>query len=130
MNFDLKKQAALWYRAFDSHNAALLDEVLSTDWFETPSTEEAGREIAKKLLVQLTTTFPDFRIRIDDVIQEGNKVVVRSTITGTQVKEFAGIAPRGRKIEIQAIDIHEFKDDRIVHTYHTEDWMTGLRQLT
>jgi hypothetical protein len=30
---------------------------------------------------------------------------------------------------IQAIDIHEFNDGKILRTWHTEDWMTGFRQL-
>ena len=34
-----------------------------------------------------------------------------------------------RKMDIQVVDIHEFKDGRIVRTWHTEDWMSGLRQL-
>jgi predicted ester cyclase len=79
--------------------------------------------------VKLTTTFPDFRITNDDVIQEGNKVVVRSTITGTQAKEFMGFPSKNRRMTMQAIDIHEFKDGDFVHTWHSEDWMTGLHQL-
>jgi hypothetical protein len=30
---------------------------------------------------------------------------------------------------IQAVDIHEIRDGKIVRTWHTEDWMTGFRQL-
>lgn len=66
---------------------------------------------------------------IRDIIQDGNKVVVRSEITGTQREAFAEIPPTGRRIAIQAVDIHEFSDGKIVRTWHTEDWMTGLRQL-
>ena len=127
-----KKYVALWYEAFDRHDPATLDRILSENWKESPSepgTKPAGREDVKGMLVKLTTTFPDFRITIDDIIQEGNKVVVRSTITGTQAKEFRGFASKGRRMTMQAIDIHEFKDGKIVHTWHSEDWMTGLRQL-
>jgi steroid delta-isomerase-like uncharacterized protein len=81
------------------------------------------------LLVRLTTIFPDFNIEIRDMIQEGNKVVVRSEITGTQAETFMGFPSKRRKISIQAIDIHEFEDGKIVRTWHSEDWMTGLRQL-
>ena len=107
-------------------------KILSENWTESPSEPGAkpvGREDVKGMLVRLTGTFPDFRIKIDDIIQEGNKVVVRSTITGTQAKEFRGFPSKNRKMTMQAIDIHEFKDGRIVHTWHSEDWMTGLRQL-
>ena len=127
-----KKDVALWYEAFDKHDPAILDKILSENWSESPTepgTKPAGREDVKGMLVKLTTTFPDFRIKIEDIIQEGNKVVVRSTITGTQAKEFRGFPSKNRKMTMQAIDIHEFKDGKIAHTWHSEDWMTGLRQL-
>ena len=127
-----KKDVALWYEAFDKHDPAILDKILSENWYESPSepgAKPAGREDIKAMLVKLTTTFPDFRIEIDDIIQEGNKVVVRSTIRGTQAKEFKGFPSKNRKMTMQAIDIHEFKEGKIAHTWHSEDWMTGLRQL-
>jgi len=77
----------------------------------------------------LTTVFPDFNAEIKDMIQEGNKVVVRSELSGTQAAPFMGFQSKGRKISIQAIDIHEFKDGKIVRTWHSEDWMTGLDQM-
>lgn len=97
----------------------------------TPSAPDTqpGRETAKQLLVQLTTIFPDFKIVIQDTLEDGNKVVVRSQITGTQRQPFVGLPAKGRSIDIQAIDIQELKDGKIVRTWHSEDWMTGLHQL-
>jgi len=40
-----------------------------------------------------------------------------------------GLPAKGRSINIQAIDIHELMDGKIVRTWHSEDWMTGLHQL-
>jgi hypothetical protein len=40
-----------------------------------------------------------------------------------------GFPAKNRTMTIQAIDIHEFKDGKIVRTWHTEDWMTGLHRL-
>jgi steroid delta-isomerase-like uncharacterized protein len=127
-----KKDVALWYEAFDMHDPTMLDKILSESWRESPSepgSKPAGREDVKQMLVRLTSTFPDFRIKIEDIIEEGNKVVVRSTITGTQAKEFRGFSSKNRKMSMQAIDIHEFEAGKIVHTWHSEDWMTGLHQL-
>jgi len=128
---DPKQRVRLWYEAFATKRPALLDELLAPGWVDIPSPpgEPAGPEAAKKTLVLLTTAFPDFDIRIEDVMADGDKVVVRSRISGTQKLAFAGIPARGGRLDIQAIDIHQFKDGRIVRTWHTEDWMTGLRQL-
>jgi hypothetical protein len=34
-----------------------------------------------------------------------------------------------RHVVSVVVDIHEFKVGKIVRTWHTEDWMAGLRQL-
>jgi steroid delta-isomerase-like uncharacterized protein len=80
-------------------------------------------------MAMLVSAFPDFDIKIEDLIQDGNKVVVRSTITGTQRHAFAGLPATGRSMKIQAVDIHEIESGTIIRTWHTEDWMTGLREL-
>jgi steroid delta-isomerase-like uncharacterized protein len=126
-----KKDVTLWYEAFNKKNPALLDSILSENWVDIPAApgQPPGREGAKHLLVDLTTTFPDLKVMIEETLQEGNKVVVRSTITGTQSAPFMGFPAKNQTMTMQAVDIHEFEDGKIVRTWHTEDWMTGLHQL-
>lgn len=123
--------AVKWYEAFDKNKPEILEAILSGDWRDIPDAPDAplGAQSAKAVLKMLHTAFPDFRITIEDVVAEGNMVVVRSTITGTQAGTFAGIPASGRKLNIQAIDIHLVEYGRIQKTWHTEDWMSGLRQL-
>jgi len=125
------KDAALWYQAFDRNDPALLERILSERWVECPAApgQPAGPDGAKQILAQLRTAFPDMTIKMQEVLQDGNKVIVRSEIAGTQRNAFLGYAAKNRKMTIQAIDIHEFKDGKIVRTWHTEDWLTGLHQL-
>ncbi|MFY0727258.1 ester cyclase [Pseudomonas sp. NFX15] len=84
---------------------------------------------AKEVLHHLHGTFSNFSIKIEEVLQDGNKVIVRSRICGVQSGTFAGVTPTGKRINITATDIHEFKDGKIVRTWHMEDWLTGLHQL-
>jgi predicted ester cyclase len=93
-----KKEVTLWYEAFNTKAPALLDRILSAHWVDIPAapSQPPGREGAKHLLVELTTTFPDLQVRIEEVLQEGNKVVVRSTITGTQSAPFMGFPAKNR----------------------------------
>ncbi len=56
-------------------------------------------------------------------------MVVRAKMAGTQKEAFMGFPSKDRKMDIQVVDIHEFKDGKIVRTWHTEDWISGLRQL-
>ncbi len=109
--------ATLWYEAFNRKDPALLDQVLSKTWVDIPPAPDQppGPEGAKLILTELTTAFPDLSIKIQEVLQDGSALM--------------GFAAKGRKMAIQAIDIHEFSDGRIIRTWHTEDWLTGLHQL-
>jgi steroid delta-isomerase-like uncharacterized protein len=126
-----KKDVILWYEAFTNKDPALLDRILHETWVDIPSPPctPAGPEGVKPLLAGLTTTFPDLKLTIEDILQEGDKVVVRARMAGTQKDTFMGFPSKNRKMDIQVVDIHEFKDGKIVRTWHTEDWMSGLRQL-
>src|SRR6059058_5054416 len=81
----------------------------------------AGPGGVKPLLAQLTTTFPDLKLTIEDILQDGTKVVVRARMAGTQSEPFLGFPSKNRKMDIQVVDIHEFKDGKIIRTWHTED---------
>ena len=128
---DYKKAATLWYEAFSKGDPTILDRILSEDWVDIPSSPgtPSGPTGVKPLLTRLRITFPDLNLTIKDILQDGNKVVVRSTITGTQKEPLIGFPAKNRSMSIQATDIHEFKDGKILRTWHTEDWMTGLHQL-
>jgi steroid delta-isomerase-like uncharacterized protein len=126
-----KERVRDWYEAFDKHDPALIDTILSRDWTDIPAmpNQAVGPVGAKQVLGMIEQTFPDFRIAVKDVLQDGNKVVVRSEIKSTQHGRFAGREGTGRTLTIMAIDIHEFDAGKIVRTWHVEDWMSGLRQL-
>ena len=126
-----KKDVTLWYEAFSKNDPAILDRILHETWVDIPSPPgtPTGPEGVKPLLARLTTTFPDLNLTIKDVLQDGNKVIVRAEMVGTQKEAFMGFPAKNMKMTIQVVDIHEFKDGKIIRTWHTEDWMTGLRQL-
>ena len=72
---------------------------------------------------------PNFHIEMREVLVSGNRVIVRSELTGVPAGTFMGIDPQGRSFRIMTIDIHEIDGDKIIRSYHLEDWGRGLRQL-
>lgn len=126
-----ERDVLMWYQAFDQNKPELLDQLLAPTWVDIPSPPEAppGPAMARQVLVMLRTSFPDMTMTVEDVIRDGDKVVVRATLRGTHRQSFAGIPATGRALEIQVVDIHQFENGRIARTWHTEDWMTGLNQM-
>ena len=73
---------------------------------------------------------PDLNWAVEEMIEEGNKVVVRGRATGTPKGPLFGVDGKGKKFDILTIDIHTLKEGKIVRTYHVEDWAGALRQLS
>ncbi len=72
---------------------------------------------------------PDMNWDMVEVIEAGDKVIVRGRATGTPQGPMFGVDGQGRGFDIMSIDIHTIKDGKIVETHHIEDWSTALRQL-
>ena len=68
------------------------------------------------LTTMLRSAFPDFKATIDDIIAEGDKLVIRQTWSGTQKGEFMGIPPTGRSVSFRVIDIVRFSGGKFVAT--------------
>ncbi len=72
---------------------------------------------------------PDLNWEVQEMIQEGNTVVVRSRATGTPKGPLFGVDGKGKSFDILTIDIHTLENGKIVRSYHVEDWAGALQQL-
>ena len=72
---------------------------------------------------------PDLNWAMEEVIEAGDRVIVRGRASGTPKGPLFGVDGKGKSFEILSIDIHTIKDGKIVKTYHVEDWAGALRQL-
>ena len=77
----------------------------------------------------LITTALAPRFTIEDVVAEGDRVVVRWTNAGTHVGEFAGIPATGKPFTISGIDIYRVVDGTLCEHWHVIDQLSMLGQL-
>jgi predicted ester cyclase len=61
------------------------------------------------------TAFPNYELQIEDLVEEGNKVVARMTFKGVHNGDFAGMAPTSKKVELPIIVMYEFENDKITN---------------
>ena len=66
---------------------------------------------------------------IEDLVAEGDRVVVRWTNSGTHVGEFAGIPATGKTFTIAGIDIYRLVDGKLCEHWHVVDQLSMLGQL-
>ncbi len=115
----------------ETHSAAF-KTIASEDWVSIGdySGKTKSRDAFIGQLGGFDKLIPDLDWSVQDMLQDGDTVIVRSRATGTPVAPFFGVDGQGRSFDILAIDIHELKDGVIVKSYHVEDWAGALRQLS
>jgi predicted ester cyclase len=67
--------------------------------------------------------FPDMKWAIQDVIAEGDRVVIRYSWTGTQKGNWMGSAPNGKKYIQTGITIYRIDKGKIVEGWTVNDPM-------
>ncbi len=80
-------------------------------------------------LNEVRQAFPDFNIRIDDLVAEDDRVAYRMTVSGTHKGEFKGIAATGKKFTVSTVGEILFKDGRIVEEWEIYDTIGMMSQL-
>ena len=96
---------------------------------ETPGLAPTKDGVQEFFRIQ-RAAFPDMRMEPEDVLVDGDKVVVRARMTGTHEGEFLGMPPTGKSIDVQLIDIIRFGDDGLAHEHWgVFDVMAMMQQL-
>lgn len=88
-----------------------------------------GSEAFKQVLMRFHTGLPDAEVVSEEVIAEGDQVVVRWTGQGTHTGELLGIPPTGKQATLTGITIYRLADGKIVEERGEEDALGFLQQL-
>ena len=122
-----------WYEeGFTKGNLAAVDELIATDFVDhnQPAPGLAGGlEGTKEVITMMRTAFPDFRITVEDMVAEGDKVVARVTARATHKGEFMGIAPTGKQAAIEVIDIVRIAGGKMVERWGIFDQLGLMQKL-
>jgi len=108
-----------------------IDELVAPDAaIRTPLPIDAtGAELLKQVWAMLLRIYPDIHLTVHDVIAEGDKVVGRTTVTGTHQGEFMGVGPTGRSVEYNEMFMFRFADGRVVETWGVVDVYAQMKQI-
>lgn len=129
---DNKALARRMYELINTGNLEEIDSLVSASFVEHeafPGLPTTGPEAPKAALAMFRAAFPDLRMSADDTLAEGNKVVVRGTMSGTHKGEFMGIPPTDGNVKVQFIDIIEFRDGMATAHWGITDQAAMMEQL-
>jgi predicted ester cyclase len=131
----VERNKAVVRRLFEVWNTGALDdieELYALDYvadYRPYAPLRHGHDAIKGMVQSAHVAFPDYHEELEEMIAEGDKVVVRLTITGTQLGQWGPLPPTGKPVRFEEIVILRFAQGKVVEQRGIVDNLNALRQL-
>ena len=119
------------FQEIDRQNLDILDELCTPNFVAhfpgVPGPQT--RAAIKPIWGQFFAAFPNLHHTIESIIAEGDRVVVRLTISAVQTGPFMGIPPTSRAISIGSINFFRFEGSAIAEQWIDYNALGMMQQL-
>jgi steroid delta-isomerase-like uncharacterized protein len=117
--------------AFNAGDVEAMAGIVAEDFVLHPSSpgQDSGREALYEAMRMYGTAFPDLRSTVENIVAEGDRVVLHGIASGTNTGEMMGMPATGKPATFGYIDINRIADGRIAELWHVEDVAGMLQQL-
>ena len=117
----------LYDSIFNKKQFEKLSKIISPEY--TNPSGGKGIDGFQKSIFELLKAFPDAQWKVEEIIADGNKVVVKQKFTGTQKNQFQNIQPTQNTVSVDGIAIYEFVNGKIIRSQVQTDRLGFLQQL-
>ncbi len=116
---------------FQQGKLDVADEILTSDfhWHGGMAPPERGPAGVKHVASAIIGAFPDRRLTHHDTIAEGDKVLIRWSLSGTHKGDLMGIAPTGKSMTVTGFDFFRIAAGRIAEMWQELDQLGMMQQL-
>jgi steroid delta-isomerase-like uncharacterized protein len=121
-----------FWKVWEEGNIDLVDELLAADHVNhNPATPDqpAGAEGVREVVSMFRSAMPDLKVVIEDMIAEGDKVLVRYTLEGTHEGELFGVPPTGRRLSIKSMAVERVSEGKLREHWRITDSLDMMQQL-
>lgn len=88
-----------------------------------------GRAAIEAAYRSLLAAFPDWDLRDDDLVMDGDRAAEFVTIRGTHSGELGGLPATGKQFEMRGASLFRFRGDQIAHERRVSDFTGFLLQI-
>ncbi len=129
----VRRDIEVWNRGNVTELMATMDEVYAPDFvYHVPNLPFPGgirsREDYKQFATGFLAALPG-QFTIEDLIAEGEKVVVPYIFRGTHQGPWRGVAPTGKTVTFTGTITYRIVDGKVVEVWDNPDQLSILRQL-
>ena len=120
-----------YHELWNEHQFEIAEEIMTEDviFHGALGKETKGITGLIDYIKKLYDTFPDFRISVEDLDAEEQKIASCLTYRGTHEAEIFGIEPQGQLAQFVGVGIFIVRADLITHVWELGDRLTLLQQL-
>jgi predicted ester cyclase len=107
--------------ALNSRDLDAVDEIFTPDYVRhDPSglLHEAGIEEYKRAFSAILAAFPDAKWAVEEILENGDRIIGRFSFQGTHDGPFFNIGPTGKKVTYPIIGIYRIEEGRIAEDWH------------
>jgi hypothetical protein len=116
---------------FANESAELIKQSTAPQWISCRGNDICNsRDEVIAGIGQRLKSVPDLKWEIKEILVSGNQVTVRGEATGTPAGEFMGAPHTGKSFKLMSIDVHTLEGGKMVRSYHIEDWLGAVRQIS
>jgi steroid delta-isomerase-like uncharacterized protein len=127
---------ALFRRYFDEGtnrgNLDVVEELFAPDYkHHDPANPDVivGNEGVRRHIQTLRGAFPDITFQIEDMVAQGDKVVIRWTANVTHTGDYFGIPPTGKSATITGMNTWQVQNGKAVEGWVNRDDVGLMQQL-
>ena len=124
---------AFFEQVLSQGNMDLIDDLLAPDFVlhvsPDPSQDVQGLEGVMGFVMGLRAAFPDVTYTVEELISEGDSVVVRWVNSGTHQGDYFGIPATGRPVSIGGANLFHLAGGKLVEEWGFPDSLSILIQL-
>ena len=122
----------LYDELFSKWNLPVIEELFSPDFVghEMPPGTPRGPAGVRQFYAGIRAGLPDVNLTPEDIIAEGDKVVVRWRARATHKGPFLDIPPTGASVSFTGIAIYRLSNGKVVERWVEVDLLGLARQLS
>jgi predicted ester cyclase len=114
--------------AYNEGNLALLEEVCDSVYVRHDCAypdDFVGIDAYKGYVEYMRTAYPDFNLKLNELIVKGDWLIIHWTVTGTNTGLRGDVPPTGKGIEISGISLARVIDGKMIEEWNYYNlWVT------
>ena len=118
------------YTFFNDNKLEEAAKLYAEDYISHDAVPLKGRAAKQADFAKIRKDWPDIKVTIEQVVAEGDWVMIRSTATGTHTSVIMGVKPTQKKMTATYWDVHHYnKAGLIAESWNMTDNAALMQQL-